>query len=194
MLRVRVALSGWPGGPGLSTFYFGTLNDDAAAAVRVVEYVHSAFTATWNDVYPPNVSMQVSGDVDVLDSATGAITDTLAVTAPAAVAGVASSEFAPIATALLARLTTPNFIAGRRLRGRIYFCPIGINMVQGDGTPDPTAIAFIQDGGNTLLESIAYGDVWEVWHRPVNGVGGQTAPVISVTCPDKFSILTSRRD
>lgn len=194
MLRVRAALSGWPGGPGLSTFYFGVTDADAAAALRCVGYVHSAFTGSWNDVYPPNVQIQVSGDVDVLDAATGAITDTLAVAAPAVVAGVASSEFAPIATALLARLTTPNFIAGRRLRGRIFFCPVGRNMVQSDGTPDPTAIGFIQDGGAALIAGLGTGDVWEVWHRPVNGAGGETGPIISVTCPDKFSILTSRRD
>jgi len=194
MLRVRMALSGWPGGPGLSTFYFTTPLEDGAAAIRCVGYVQEAVSSHWKNVWPLTVSSLISPEVDVIEAATGRITDTLSIPAVPAIAGAASSEYAPIATALLARLITGTFIAGRRLRGRIFFCPVGRNMVQADGTPDPTAIGFINAGGDSLRLGMDAGDLWVVWHRPEGDSGGSAGYILSVICPDKFSVLRSRRD
>lgn len=194
MLRVRMTLTGWTGGPGLSTFYFGTPLEDTAAATRCIGYVQACVGAQWKHVWPTGVTAQVLGDVDVLTAGSGAITETLSVTPPEPQVGSGSGEYAPIATALLARLTTAVFIAGRRLRGRIFFCPVADNMVQADGTPAATAIGFINAGGAGLLEDLDEGDSWVVWHRPKSGSGGQIAPIVSVVCPDKFAILRSRRD
>lgn len=194
MLRVRMALTGWPGGPGLSTFYFDATTDDVVSAARAVGCVQSAVTGHWKNVWPLTVHAQVSGDVDVIDRETGDITDTLSVDIPASVAGAGASEYAPIATALVLSLTTGTFIAGRRLRGRIFFSPVANNMVQADGTPMTTAIGFIEGGGADVLEFLTEGDAWVVWHRPVNGAGGQTGRIVSSVCHDKFGILRSRRD
>jgi len=80
------------------------------------------------------------------------------------------------------------------LRGRIFFCPVGANMVQPDGTPADTALGFINAGGASLLEGVDAGDLWVVWHRPKAGSGGQAGQILVTTCPDKFSVLRSRRD
>lgn len=194
MLRVRVALQGWTGGPGLSTAYFLPTTEDAASALDAVTCVRAAFSAC-NQLFPDNFSAQVSGDVDQLDEATGQVTSTFSVTAPAIVTGAGGTGgIQSPAVAMNVRFSTNAFIGGRRLRGRSFLSPLVKSVDDTDGTPTAAAIGWAAAYGNTLQANagVAGGNV--IWHRPTGGAGGQAASVAAVSVPDKFAILRSRRD
>lgn len=194
MLRVRAQIFGWPGGPGLWTSYFLTPLEDDAAALRCAAYVHGFFTDTLRYNLPVTVGVQVSGDVDVVTAATGAITNTRSVAPPAVVEGNGGTTLAPPAIALLLKYSTATFIAGRRVQGRSYNSPLAGAMLQDDGTPNEARRTGTQTNMNAAITAVASGDTWVIWHRPKLGAGGSAVPITAVTVPDKFAILTSRRD
>jgi hypothetical protein len=137
--------------------------------------------------------MQTSGDVDVLDPSTGAVINTLSVATPAAVVGFGATSLAPPASALLLRLQTSTFIAGRRLKGRTFFSPVSLSVCENDGTPTAAAVAALVSGGNNLLAGLTAGDLWVIWHRPKTPGSGSGAPITAVSGPDRFAVLASRR-
>lgn len=194
MFRVRIAGTGWSGGPGLTTLYFTSGTYDATSALDVVGAVHSAWNDTFGFVHPISVFHQISGDVDVLDPATGQVTDTVSVTAPGAMQGQSGSAYAPIASAMLVRLSTNLFIAGRRLRGRIFLSPLGINRVQDDGTLTVVGQSYAPGFKTALEAGLESGTAWVVWHRPVGGAGGTAAQITACSASDTLAVLTSRRD
>jgi len=194
MLRVRTTISGWDGGPGLMTTYWLTPLEDAAAAARVVDYVQVSVAAFCADFAPTSVVWQVSGDVDVISAASGAITNTLSVTQPDPIAGGAGEGKAPTAVAALMRLSTNAFIAGRRLRGRIFISPLGAARVTSDGLLGDVPVAAISGFAVALNATLDAGDTWVVWHRPVGGAGGSAAPIVASAGTTKLAVLTSRRD
>lgn len=194
MLRVRVALSGWSGGPGLSTFYFLTPLEDNAAAVRVVAYVQSFYDPNGRGFFYDSVRINVSGDVDVITAASGQITNTHSVAPPPQIAGFGGGQATSPAIAGNLRLSTGQFLAGRRLRGRMFLSPLPTALVETDGT---ATVAFSTLADNAVLAlqvSMDPGDTWVVWHRPVAGAGGTAAPITSTSLADKLAVLTSRRD
>ena len=194
MLRVRTVISGFVGGPGLLTQYFLTPLEDAAAATRCVSYVRSLWDSALSGVMPTGVSFQISGDVDVITSQSGVITNTLSVGGGAPFVGKGGVSTAPPVLAGLLQLRTSTFIAGRRVQGRIFVSPMGAAQIASDGlltNPGQTGIA----GAFAFLEpQLAAGDTWVVWHRPKLGVGGQAVPITSSSTPFKLAVLTSRRD
>jgi len=194
MLRVRVELTGWDGAPGLMTIYFETPLQNTAAATRVVANVRTYMNSPLASYWPSSVNAQVSGDVDVIDAATGAITDTLSVTPPAIVNGAGTAAFAPVSTAALLRLITSTYIAGRRVRGRVFISPLTPATIGTDGNLDAGAAVDLGDRMGYLEDLLDAGDFTVVWHRPKGGAGGQACRVTSTTAGLKMAVLTSRRD
>ena len=194
MLRVRTAITGWGGGPGLTTMYFSCGTEDAAAALRCAGYVHSLLDSHVSGGMPTSVDLQVSGDVDLLTAATGAITDTFSVTPPAVINGSGGTDFAPPAAAALARLSTGNFVAGRRVKGRIFVSPICADKVASDGTLDSGFQGALAGLLADFVGVKTSGDDWVVWHRPKGGSGGLACPITATSGASKIAVLTSRRD
>lgn len=194
MLRVRAALTGWEGGPGLLTAYFLTPLQNDAAASRCVTYVRTVLIAARTTLYPTAVIAQTSGDVDVLDSATGQIIDTLSVNGEEPQGGGGGASKAPTAVAGLCQLKTDTFIAGRRVRGRQFVSPLAASVVTSDGVLSNGAQAILAGTHTAMVAALASGDTWVVWHRPKLGVGGLATPVVATSAPFKLAVLTSRRD
>lgn len=194
MIRVRTTISGWSGGPGLGTQYFVTPLQDAAAALRCATYVHDLWATALSGMFVNSVALTVQPEVDVLDSATGAITNTFSVAPPAVVAGAGGPNIAPPALAALLKLGTDTFVAGRRVRGRSYLSPLADGVIGLDGEILPA----IANGKGAVLEvmnaATEPGDLWVVWHRPKLKLGGLAAPITSTSMPTKIAVLTSRRD
>lgn len=206
MLRVRVAATGWSGGPGLNTFYFkhdGDV-DNLAAAQLAHDRVHTAFVDSAG-LYPINHIRTVSPLVDVLDEVTGNITNTHTVTPSADVPGATgdSSMSAP-STALLVRLLTTTFLSGRRLQGRAFLSPLYSQMTEGDGTPTTTAVGYGQAFGAALMDVGVDQVNLCVWRRPrpeedppdpdKPARDGTLGLVVAYSTPNKFAVLRSRRD
>lgn len=193
MLRVRVSLSGFSGGPGLSTFYFLTPLEDAAAATRVVARVHAFYAGDGRGLFYDPTVIQVSGDVDVITASSGLITNTLSVAPPAAVQGFGGGQATSQATAANLRLSTTTFIAGRRLRGRIFISPLSTAAVESDGTATAALAVTALGAANSILSGLAAGDLWVVWHRPKLKLGGTAGVITAASLADRLAVLTSRR-
>lgn len=194
MMRVRVTGTGWAGSPSLNTFYFRDLTDFDEAAQAAVDRVRSFFS-TPTLIWPSTVTHSVDGAVDVVDPATGAVTDTLSVAGGAPIPHSSSSGLmtAP-ATAGVLTWTTGTFIGGRRVRGRAFISPLRQDATEANGSPDANFIAALNAAGD--LVRIAAGLLPElvVWHRPKGVIPGSAAPVIAHSVADKFGVLRSRRD
>jgi hypothetical protein len=194
MYRVRIVGTGWSGGPSLNTLYFTSGSYTAAGALDVVTHVRAAWESQLSHLVAGFVTQNISGDVDVIDPATGDITNTLTVAPPAGLPGSGSAGGAPIVAAAVLRITTGLFLSGRRLRGRAFISPLAANAIEADGTMTSTALAQGNGFYGVLTAALTAGDAWVVWHRPVGGAGGVAGEVATATLNDKIGELRSRRD
>ena len=204
--RVRAVSQGWNGGPGLNTFYFraadGVAAPDLPTAQLCADRVRAAFQEG-NLMYPVIWTMSVEPNVDVLDDITGALVGSFGVVPPAPVIGGGTAGFGPTPSMLLMRLTTSTIVDNHRLRGRAFIGPITSN-VDANGSPDAGNLGEVVAMGNVLLAAGAGGPAVVVWHRPraarplavppVPSRPGTSGVVTSVSAPDKYSVLRSRRD
>ena len=113
--RQRVVWTGFPGGPGLSTFYF----TDAAASQSALRTFLSDMTL----YLPPDVFMHVEPGGDVIDDATGVLTSVWAGTLLADLVGTGDASGYSCVSGFITRWETIAILAGRRLHGRTYFVP-----------------------------------------------------------------------
>jgi len=166
MYRVRSVLAGWQGGPGLSTFYFSTggtaSGSDALAAANRVR-------GGWDvvkGVLPSAVTVNVQGQVDVIDPIDGGLTTSFAVTPPATVTGTGVGVVGPPQVAGGLELFTSDVADGRRVRGRSFINPL---------VSAQTATATPSAGLNSALDAMGVAIVTVsppatpalcIWHRP----------------------------
>lgn len=194
MLRVRVASSGWDGGPGLNTFYFSGTTENAADAQVAHDRVRAALAASFNGIWANRVTGIVAADVDVINASNGQITNTHTVTASAAVLGTSGASILPTSTALMLRLGTGGYVGGRKVRGRVYVSPMGLGVADNNGAPVIGLSVGVAAFANAMTFEMTNGVQWVVWHRPKLGVGGLALNVTTCTFAPKFAVLRSRRD
>jgi len=194
IMRIRTVISGTQGLPGLATWYFngtsatpnGADAADACARVR-------AFFDGIKGLLPTANTFQVSGAVDLLDPATGALSGSLSVTAPAVVTGTGGGQLPP-ANAILLTGQTGVIIAGRRLRGRSFISPVASGAMNA-GLVSSGAISTTTTSANLSLTGVT-ASVPVVWHRPQapGPSGGSVSPVTTYSVGSTFAVLRSRRD
>jgi len=204
MMRVRVVGTGWTGAPGLGTHNFRSDGDSEGDAQLCVARVRAAYDDA-KALWPSGVSWQVQSEVDVVNETTGETISTWAPAAPAVVNGAGpDTSRLPIATALLVKYGTSTFLSGRRIQGRSFISPLYSQMGDGVGTPTEPARALGIAFGDALMDAGLTPLPFVVWRRPraadpdatppVTARDGALAVVTSVTVPDKFAVLRSRRD
>lgn len=114
MGRIRVSWTGFPGAPGVNTFY-------ATDPLSAVGPLHTFYDAI-KTLLPANVTIQVPGDGDEINDANGALVGTWTTTAPAAVVGGPGSSYsAPVGTVV--DFLTNTVIGRRRVMGRSFIVP-----------------------------------------------------------------------
>jgi len=194
--RVRVATSGWTGGPGLNTFYFENAADpttfSSTDAQDCVSRVQASFNAQ-KGIYPSAVTIQVSNVVDVLTSSTGVLTTSYGVIGQTSIQGTGGTVAMPIAAALCVSLLTVDVVNGKRVRGRCFLSPIA-GAADSNGTPNATQVAASAGLVDSLRASGIGAQKLVVWHRPVSGAGGSQHECTSTNTKDQFAVLRSRRD
>lgn len=194
MQRVRTVLTGWSGGPGLMTQYFTSAGEGVGTVDACVTRVQAFITALKSGV-PNVVRFQTNPDVDIVNPASGAITDTITSTASVApIDGTGAGNSMPPEVAALFQLRTATFHSGRRSRGRTFLSPVILSLADATGQMTLGAQTAFEGAGSTLLDLGGGDPTLVVWHRPKLGVGGSADPVVSVTVPLKFAVLRSRRD
>ena len=192
LVRIQSTISGWSGGPGLTTFYFdpGASTIDAAMITQVTGRVRAYFDA-WKAFAPSANSMQVSSVGDIMDVGSGALVGQVSAgSAPSVVVGTLTPP-GPAFVCAVGRLTTNSFFNGKRLRGRTYAGPLAANFTD-SVAPEGGLMAAIQNG-LVAVNTSAGGPGLVVWRRPVNGAGGAIAAVVNTSCSPVFGILKSRR-
>ena len=196
MYRVRVASSGWSGGPGLNTFYFQTSDapttTDSAGALACVTLVRAALQAN-RQIYPSLTTLVVSSTVDVLTASSGELQTSYAVAEPDPVAGNGAAAYGPTEAMVVLSFLTDDVVGGHRVRGRAFMGPL-VAANDADGTPTSDLRGWIVLIGNALIGGTGGAPQLVVWHRPVSGAGGQALVSTGVSVADKWAVLRSRRD
>jgi hypothetical protein len=193
--RVRTALSGFPGGPGVSTMYFL----DTATATASLE----AFWTSLAVVLPSGLVIEVPDAGDVIEDTTGVITGSWASSPRAPLAGSSADEYAGPCGALLEWLTA-TIVDGRRLRGKTFLVPMTSGEFDTTGHVNAGTVAALVGFCATLVTAEAGNLV--VWHRPYAGrAAGEDGParaphagahgiVTDSRVPPLAAVLRSRRD
>jgi len=193
--RVRAIWSGFPGGPGVSTFY-SLVPDTTVVDVRAL------FLAIHTGL-PSSVSVQVENSGDILEDTTGEVTGLWSTDAVLPVDGDNTAAYsAP--SGICVNWITATVLDGHRVKGRTFFVPAGGNFYEDNGTLSAGALAIFEPAASTFVAAEVGALV--VWHRPrvaraadgsrpaVTARAGGHALVTASSVPDKAVVLRSRRD
>lgn len=182
--RYRVLWSGFPGGPGVSTFYNVPGNN-------LLDELHTFFAAI-ADRLPNNVTLTFPNAGDSIEDTTGAIVGSWSVAAQANVVGSGATVYAaPVGVHV--RWLTNTIINGRKLQGRTFIVPV-IGQETAQGAPDAVLVNDVKAAADALVAVVGG---LSIWHRPFPNpaaANGASGPVTGAVVQTKFSVLRSRRD
>lgn len=173
--------TGWTGAPGYTNLYFAGTGDIGDQA--------TALDTFWNAIkalVPSSVTISLNEAAEIEDS-TGELLGAISLSGVGTYVGTGAGVIAAPA-GLCITWRTAAIVGGRRLRGRTFIVPLASSNYQADGTLYNPALAtapaqdLIDDSGGTLV----------VWHRPVAGAGGSSAPATDAYVRDRVSVLRSR--
>lgn len=195
--RVRTIFGGVAGTPWYSNIYFAD-NGGTPVGQAGIDAVDALWTAVQSNI-ANNITWAVQGEVARLDETNGELTGVTNGVVNAGV-GTSAGDMLPFTTQLLGRQFTSAFVAGRRVRGRI-FLPGLTEDANTDGAPIAGMITAWTAAQNALLTAMPN---WCVWARPFDGDPDATPPkpprdgslhlVSSVATSPTWAVLRSRRD
>lgn len=193
--RVRVSLTGFPGAPGVCTFY----GLDGPAMQTPLRVMFNSLIS----LLPQNVHADVALGGDVIDSSTGQLTGTWLGVAQPTINGGAAGGYAAPAGGML-RWATSAIRDGHRVRGRTFIVPLSAAAFDNDGSLTSIAFTTLNDAAVTMVTNASPSFV--IWHRPFKGspatatrparpayLGGSEI-VTAGSAADKAVVLRSRRD
>jgi len=184
LARVRCVWSGGPVvGPGLSTFYFDEAHEGFASDL-------SDFFQAIDAYLPIGIIVTVPSDGDLLDVATGDLTGSWAEAASGPGTGAGFGAY-PAGVGARVTWSTSGIVAGRRVRGSTFLCPLVNSCYGTDGTLDETVRTALDAAADGLVTASAGG--MRIWSRPAPGRPGAASTVTAGDIPDKVSWLRSRR-
>lgn len=193
--RIRVALTGFPGGPGVATFYAL----DGPTAVPDLRAMWGSFAAS----LPPTVGVSVEPSGDRIDDATGELVGTWVTSSATGFGGAATGPYTAPSGAVV-RWLTDTILDGKRLKGRTFLVPLGGSSYQEDGTINPANVTSLTTAAQAYVAA-QVGNAF-IWHRPrkakaadgsrpaVTARAGGSGAIVQGLLVDKAMVLTSRRD
>lgn len=201
LLRVKARWSGFAGAPGYSVMHFRdftgedgpTEGFDAADATAATARVQTFFNAL-RSLYPSAVTIQVEQEVDIIESTTGDLVDSLQADGLGPLPGETNANFsAPVGAVVNWR--TGTIRNGRRLRGRTFLVPLSNTVFDTTGTLAESARSTISVAAAALAASTGTPDL-HVYGRPSGPslADGVVGLVTGSTVPDMAAVLRSRRD
>jgi hypothetical protein len=193
--RIRTVWTGFPGAPGVSTFY-------AKEPVGMVTALNTFWNVT-KPLLPIDVTVTTLNTGDVIEDTTGDLVLSWSGGALLAQVGEVSSVYAAPCGAVVNWLS--DVIAdSHRVRGKTFVVPLIAGAYDESGSLTPATLTLLRANAAALVASQAANFV--VWHRPFLGspaVGsrparpahaGGHADVTASSVPDKSVVLRSRRD
>lgn len=196
MMRVRTVIGGGiTSGPGLHTAYWQSASEDDAAA-GVITNSMIAFWEAIKGRITGGGTLTVQGAVDVIDPATGELTDVLTGNSGVTTAN-GGTELLPRQAQGGIALFTPGIVAGHRVHGR-WNIP-GPNETENTaGAPVAGYIAALNAAVAALVGPGGAATQIVVWSRPAPTAipprAGSMHPVTSAVTRSFWYTLNSRRD
>lgn len=195
LYRVRTALTGFSGGPGVSTMYF---LDVATAQASV----HAFWSALVNKL-PRNLRINVETGGDIISDVTGEIVGAWPGEPTSEIQGAGDSEVAAPVGAQVPWVTS-TILDGKRLKGRTFLVPIPSSTFTAGGVVNDGAVTMYHNAAVALIAEQETSFV--VWHRPrlkpITTKSGKVLPahdgghglITSSPTSNKAVVLRSRRD
>lgn len=195
LARIRVALTGFTGSPGVCTYYFL----DTATAVDSLHTLWTSYALSM----PDEVRVQVESIGDTIDGATGAVNGTWVASPVAVITGAGAGNYAAPAGATVTWLTA-GIVHGHHVRGRSFIVPLSGDSFAGDGSLQDAFVSTQSAASAAFI--LAQSASFMVWSRPFPGtpaVPGRPANparigsnhlVVGTRIRDKAAVLRSRRD
>lgn len=188
MYQVRTQISGFAGGPYLSTMYFlgsGGTAQQAATAAR-------NFWTGFNGGMFLSLVIQVLPDVRLIESTTGALTGSTP-TVNAVLNCTNVNHVLPFTSQLLMQWQTGVVLRGRLVRGRTFVPGLTENSNL-DGAPTAAEVANAGVVAGVLVADA--NTIFGVWSRPTvpGGSDGVFTPVATGGGWSQWAVLRSRRD
>lgn len=180
--RVRVAWSGWPGEPGVSTFYC----DSASTLLPLLR----TFFLNWQTICPSGLVFTFPSGGEILSDTTGIVSSAWSASAPATITCTGAGNYSG-RTGMVMGWTTSLVIGRHLLKGRTFFVPIVDTAYSPDGTIANGSVTSAQTAANTLVGASS---TLKIWHRPssLGAADGDSALVTSAKIRDRVQVMTSR--
>jgi len=193
--RSRVTITAG-GVASLLTFYWTTSNTtpDGPTATEA----HARVRAMLNSAaarFPTATTVAYDPVVQIFDDTTGTLVNVATAATPAAVTFTGGTNLAPLQTQFLARLSTPLFVRGRALKGRIFLPGVLVADVAVGGGPTSAAVTAWNTALGLLGTTVVTPIPQMVWSRPnaLKGYAGSLGGVASRTCASTFAVQRGRR-
>lgn len=199
--RIRVALSNWDGGPGVTTWYVQDADQGGGGTLQAIVNAMGTLYTSCVNYYAQGVNVNIEPGVDILDEATGLLVDSATIVPPDTIVGAGASSPVSRATQMVVRLqtngivTTPGPPAGaRRLQGRHFHGPIGPSAIAATGVINGPAADVFLAAYYAYMTAVPFSLV--VWHRPTKERpgSGEAHSVAAFGVMPKPGVLRSRRD
>ena len=193
--------SGLQGGPGITQMAMeadppGGFIDDATADIMV-----DAVAAFWNSIkseIPNDVTLTVSGEVQMFATATGELGPIYtSATPPAAIVGGSALAYSA-ASGYKINIRTGDVKNNRRVRGSIFVVPSSINVYDNNGNVSSSVATAVSTAQATLRTTLAGPNIaLGVWSRPKGSPtpsGGTFHETTGLDVSTKVAVLRGRRD
>jgi len=198
MNRLRIGWSGWPGQPGLTTFYMA----DGRLDVTPIKN----FFVAMQPFVPANIQWTIPALGDKIDDTTGDLVGSWAGTGggTAVATGIATQYSG--SSGFCVDWKTGTIHGSRRIQGRTFFVPCATASYQNDGSIIEATRSSVLAAAVTLIG--AMGTDFLVWSRPIVAPAvnppagtpghveprdGASGPVVAAFVPDIAVVLRSRR-
>jgi hypothetical protein len=196
IIRLVVNWTGFTGGPGYTNLHFRDFTAGGVDQAMVDGAI--AKTDTWLDTFVPIVptvaSFTINPAVEVIEETTGALQSYMTGTPDATRVGTSAGVYVG-GTGACVNWYTNVVRNSRRVRGRTFIVPLGLQAMTNDGTIDDTRLTAMRAATATFIDPTGAGDLG-VWARPTTpgGSDGEWAVCTAFTINDKMAQLRSRRD
>ena len=182
--RVRVALAGLSGLPGVCTFYF----DSTVVDMGALRTLWVALAA----VFPNGCTISIPNSGDQFNEGTGTITGTWSGPAQATIAGSGGTGTYAAASGVMLRWTPNGVVDGRRPIGKTYLVPAVSSCWNSTGGVVSTLQTTLNNAITTFLGAYAGGA--KLWHRKNSKGAGLALTILSGATSQRQVVLRSRRD
>jgi len=184
-----VRWTGFPGGPGTSTFYL-------ISGTHSLTPLHDLYGGLLN-MFPPSVNLAFDPSGPTIESLSGEMVGEWLATGVGTLTGTGTGDYAAGVGACV-RWNTATVVDGRRPKGHTYFVPIVASFFDTNGNLDSTGETNINNAAGSFIASM--GTDLQVWHRPRAASvkhpvkrDGSAVTVTSATALQRPSVLRTRR-